>query len=76
MLALPLLASAVAFAVIQGPPSVDVATICTSPKAGEVVPVPKGPPSIDARDPRRLNATPGAGPALLIMSSPLTPSSV
>ena len=78
MLALPLLAAASAGTATQGPPSVDVATICTSLKVGEPVPVPEAPLSIAARDTRRLTATPGSEPggALLIMSLPLTPNSV
>ena len=76
MLALPLLAAASAGTVTQGPPSVDVATICTSLKVGEPVPVPEALLSMAARDTRSFTAKPGSEPALLIMSLPLTPNSV
>jgi hypothetical protein len=45
-LLLPTLAVALAGGASQGPPFVDVATICTSRTVGEPVPVPEGPPSI------------------------------
>ena len=76
MLALPLLAAASAGTATQGPPSVDVATNCTSLEVGEPVPVPEALLSMAARDTRSFTAKPGSEPALLIMSLPLTPSSV